>query len=278
VSESPPSASVVIPTWNSQATLGRLLESLKLQTVRDFEVIVVDNLSSDSTASIAQVQGCNLISRRTNRSEARNLGGEAAKSECLLFLDCDMEASADLLKSCIAGLARADALSIREISYCGKNYLSRALALERDAYFRSTYYEFPRCFRKSAFAELSGYEASLTFREDIDLYARFRARDLRMGWVDEPIFHHVENLTFTDFVRKARMYATANRAYASRDPTFWSIQRSVAKRGAFVLREAQSRPLSESVGLLPGLVFARGLEFILTLPGLERVAARNRSA
>lgn len=48
-----PKISVIVPVYNGQATLGRLLESIKNQTFDDFRVAVIDNASEDETASIA---------------------------------------------------------------------------------------------------------------------------------------------------------------------------------------------------------------------------------
>ena len=44
--------SIVIPAYNAAATVGRCLDSLLAQTYRDFELIVVDDGSTDSTAQI----------------------------------------------------------------------------------------------------------------------------------------------------------------------------------------------------------------------------------
>src|SRR5438445_12743944 len=49
-----PLVSVIIPTKNSERTIRRCLESVRTQTYRNFEIVVVDNFSSDSTVRIAK--------------------------------------------------------------------------------------------------------------------------------------------------------------------------------------------------------------------------------
>ncbi len=89
--------SVVIPCYNSSSTIVRTLESLKIQTLQDFEVIVVDDASEDGEALFELVKryrkGLNIILLKNdvNKSGAysRNRAIEVAKGEYIAFLDAD---------------------------------------------------------------------------------------------------------------------------------------------------------------------------------------------
>lgn len=86
-----PSFSVVIPAFNSAATLTRAIESVRAQNWPAHEIIVVDDGSSDATAEVAgRFDGVRLI-RQTNSgvSVARNAGAAAASGDWLAFLDAD---------------------------------------------------------------------------------------------------------------------------------------------------------------------------------------------
>jgi glycosyltransferase involved in cell wall biosynthesis len=84
-----PKLSVICPTLNEEKSLGILLHSLKQQTFRDFEVIVVDSFSKDLTPRIAALFGARLIQVEGRVSKARNQGAAVATAPYLLFIDAD---------------------------------------------------------------------------------------------------------------------------------------------------------------------------------------------
>ena len=86
------SVSVVIPAYDAESTLAATLSSVLGQTYSDLEVIVVDDGSSDGTASVAHGFGDPVTCIRTeNRgvSHARNTGAAAANGDFVAFLDAD---------------------------------------------------------------------------------------------------------------------------------------------------------------------------------------------
>jgi glycosyltransferase involved in cell wall biosynthesis len=85
--------SVVIPTFNEESLIEKCLESLQKQTEKPFEIIVVDNNSTDKTATIAKKMGARVIAEKTQGiSFARNAGFNAAKGEIIARLDADTTA------------------------------------------------------------------------------------------------------------------------------------------------------------------------------------------
>jgi len=92
--------SVIIPARNEEKYIGKTLKSLNSQSFKDFEVIVVDNNSKDSTSKIAKKLGAKVIfEKKRGVGLARNKGAKQAKGKILLFLDADTIASRDLLKT-----------------------------------------------------------------------------------------------------------------------------------------------------------------------------------
>lgn len=88
-----PRVSVVIPAYNAEGTLGSTLASVLAQTFSDFEVHVIDDGSTDSSAAVAQSTGderVNVLSTPNGGvARARNLGIREACSELVAFLDAD---------------------------------------------------------------------------------------------------------------------------------------------------------------------------------------------
>ncbi|MDO9219771.1 MAG: glycosyltransferase [Thiobacillus sp.] len=112
-----PRFSVVIPAYNSAATLARAIESVRAQTWPAHEIIVVDDGSSDATAEIArQFGGAVRLIQQPNSgvSVARNAGAAAASGDWLAFLDADDWYAPDRLRlhaEWIAEDARLDFLT-----------------------------------------------------------------------------------------------------------------------------------------------------------------------
>src|SRR3954452_22137774 len=84
--------SVIVPVRNGAGPLPALLDSLDTQTLarERYEVIVVDNDSSDGTAQIAADRGARVVREPiANRSRARNAGAAAAQTRQYAFTDAD---------------------------------------------------------------------------------------------------------------------------------------------------------------------------------------------
>jgi len=90
----PPTVSVVIPVFNRPAALRRAIDSVLGQTFQDFEILVIDDGSTDHTAaSVAEVTDprIRLLRHERNRggSAARNSGIRASSAPYVAFLDSD---------------------------------------------------------------------------------------------------------------------------------------------------------------------------------------------
>ena len=94
-----PRYSVVVPAYQAAGTLDACLAALARQTVPpgSYEVIVVDDGSTDGTASIAEAAGVTLLRQdHAGAAAARNCGAVAARGDLLLFTDCGLRPRAEL--------------------------------------------------------------------------------------------------------------------------------------------------------------------------------------
>ena len=102
-----PLVSIVIPTYNSARTLTRCLKSVEEQTLKSYEVIIVDGSSRDRTKEIA----LEAVERNPAfkyietpyrfQAPKRNVGIKASKSEHALFLDSDQYMAPRLLEKAV---------------------------------------------------------------------------------------------------------------------------------------------------------------------------------
>ena len=109
--------SIIVPVYNVQQYLVQCLDSLLAQTYQNFEIIIVDDKSTDSSLTIAREYANNcpdqirLLEHSVNKGlgGARNTGIEAAAGQYLLFVDSDDFLIPDALEKLSAFLYREDA-------------------------------------------------------------------------------------------------------------------------------------------------------------------------
>ena len=111
-----PTVSIIIPAFNAAAFLDAALSSARAQTLRDIEILVVDDASSDDTAAL--VEGVSLIDNRVRLlrqrknagpSAARNRGIDEASGRWVALLDADDAYDTDRLDRMVAAAEGAQA-------------------------------------------------------------------------------------------------------------------------------------------------------------------------
>ncbi len=122
--------SVVIPAYNAGGFIKRTIDSVLAQTYRDYEVIVVDDGSTDNTAEAVKSYAGKIryiYQENAGDGPARNTGIRAAKGDWIAFLDHDDEWLPEKLRLQMELLNRNPALR-----WCGANYYRSCLG-RRDA-------------------------------------------------------------------------------------------------------------------------------------------------
>lgn len=127
----PPSVSVVIPAYNAAGDLTRCLAGILAQEYPDFEVIIVDDASSDKTPEIVHAhERATLVRNQQNLgpAAARNRGVAASRGEVLVFLDSDsvVEDRRWLAKHAMAHLASERAVVGGGVRGVGRGLVARA--------------------------------------------------------------------------------------------------------------------------------------------------------
>ncbi len=91
--------SVIIPNYNGGRTIGRCLEALYASSYDNFEVVVVDDFSSDGSPDIISRFPCRLVrlQTRSGAARARNIGAQNSTGEVLFFIDADCIVQRDTL-------------------------------------------------------------------------------------------------------------------------------------------------------------------------------------
>lgn len=215
-----PRVTVVVPVYNGAETLPSCLAALRNQTVAPghYEVIAVDDGSSDDSAAIAQRHQVRVI-RQTHRgaSSARNAGIVAARGELLLFTDADCEPAADWIERMIETLANPAIAGARGAYRTHqRGIVPRFVQLEyQDRYdrvqdhagidFVDTY---AAAYRRSVLATAGGFDESLPGAavEDVELSYRLAERGHRLVFNPQAIVYHRHPRTLWQYLRRKATY------------------------------------------------------------------------
>jgi len=194
-----PKVSVIIPTYNRRPLLKKAIESVLSQSFKDFELIVVDDGSSDDTPHLISSYGDRIVSIRRERrgpSAARNRGVEAARAEFVAFLDSDDRWDKDKLKIQIGAMENNPSYLI---SHTQEIWFRRGKLLNQKKKHQKYHGRiFSRCLplcvvsmstvmaRKELFRKVGLFDEELPCCEDYDFWLRASV-EYPFLLVDEPL-------------------------------------------------------------------------------------------
>jgi Glycosyl transferase family 2 len=259
-----PLVSVVVPTRNSRRTIEACLRSVRAQTYRPLELIVVDNGSTDGTWTVAARQADLALRGGPERSAQRNLGIAHAAGEWVLYVDADMELGPEVVERAVRAGREAGAVgvSIPEESV-GEGFWTRCRTLERRCLRGEPALLWPRLVRTGYLRATGGFALWLTGTEDAELHRRMLAHGAQIVPADGLILHHEGRLTLTGLARKRFYYGKGLLAYRRAHPGALSAQAAAAGRAAWRHRRLL---LAEPV-VAAGIAVMRAVELAAYLAG-----------
>jgi glycosyltransferase involved in cell wall biosynthesis len=183
-----PKVSVVIPAYNEEEFIGTTLKSLINQTYKNFELIVVDNNSSDQTADVARRYGARVVfEKKKGVASARQTGFFASKSDIIACTDADAVVPENWLEKIVSAYEKDKKL----IAFGGLSALYSGPVTARAAgrYLFPFFWSIDRILsggwnlagfnmsvKRKAFKEIGGFRTDLTLGEDVDLAQRLRQK------------------------------------------------------------------------------------------------------
>jgi len=261
--------SIVIPTYNSEKTIGKCLKSIKNLSYKNIEIIIVDNFSIDETQRIAKIFGVRIIESKAERAKARNIGIKISKGDFILSIDSDMELSKNVIKECINIFhedMKVGGIVIPERSI-GENFWVKVRDFER-SFYADTAIESARFFRKDLIEIAGGYEENLVFFEESTLPQKIE----RLGFdvkkrIKAEILHH-ENVLLSKWMKKKYYYGKTAYQYKKNFSKYTFQQTSFFYRFSIFLLDKRfySKPLIALgvISLKFFEYFAAGIGYIST--------------
>jgi glycosyltransferase involved in cell wall biosynthesis len=223
--------SVVVPTRNSIRTIETCLRSIRGQTYRHLELIVVDNFSNDGTWELACQLADLAVQAGPERSAQRNLGVEKSRGELVFWIDSDMELPASIVEQSMRALleASADGVFVPEVTI-GQGYWTACRALERSCCTDEVLVQAPRLVRRDYLIRTGGFLESLSGTEDAELRTRMMTDGCALVLIPQTIIHHEGRLTFWGTVNKRYYYGKGLSRYERTHPGALSGQATAALR------------------------------------------------
>jgi hypothetical protein len=198
------------------AEFERCLDALSRSGYRDWDVVVVDDGSTDCSVEVARSRAARVTTTEGRRGPgaARNAGARIARVECLFYLDADCAVHPDTLERAVAVLLADDRVDAVFGSYddqpASPSVVSRYRNLlhhwihQRGQAEASTFWAGCGAIRRRAFESLGGFDADRYPRpsiEDIDLGVRLRASGGRIVLARDVQVKHLKRWTLLDAIR-----------------------------------------------------------------------------
>lgn len=214
------SVSVIITTKNEERNMENILSSLKKQTLKDIEIIVVDNNSTDKTKQISQKFGALVFNKGPERSAQRNFGVSKASGKYVVILDADMILETKVLEECFKKAEEDEYLktiTIRE-EPMGESFWAQCKKLELEFYSSNpeSKTHAARFFEKKVFEEFEGYDLTLTGPEDWDLPERINKKYPKKYFTQSKIYHNEGDYGLWRILKKKFYYAQKASTYISK--------------------------------------------------------------
>jgi glycosyltransferase involved in cell wall biosynthesis len=216
---------VVIPLYNKENFIQKTLKSVLNQSFSDFEVLIIEDCSTDNSKSkVLEIQSkkIKLLQHTENKglSASRNTGIRQAKSEYIAFLDADDVWKTDYLETIFSLITKFPeaclfATNYEEIYPNSIKVINNQELFDQDAVLISDFFDynlgkpiyFPSSFtvKKEVFDSIGNYNEDITYAEDVDFNIRCNLK-YKLAYSKKPLVNytlHSENqITNSNFKNK----------------------------------------------------------------------------
>ena len=215
--------SIIIPVYNRPQEVDELLESLCHQTFKDFEVVVVEDGSTERCEEVCQKYADQLtltyyFKPNSGPGPSRNYGAERSQGEYLIILDSDVIVPKRYLANIQKELENkpCDAFGGPDEAHASFTPIQKAINYSMTSFFTTGGIRggkkkmdkfYPRSFnlgiRKDVYEALGGF-APMRYGEDIDLSTRIFKGGYSCRLFPEAFVYHKRRVKFSSFFRQVK--------------------------------------------------------------------------
>ncbi len=199
-----PKISIIIPAWNAEKTIKKCLDSIFDQTYKDYEIIVVNDGSTDHTKNILKIflNKIKIVNQENKGAPAaRNRGLREAKGEYLLFCDADVVMRPDCLEKMMYYLFNNTEASYAYSSFKFSGKRFRLWPFDAEKLKQVNYIHSTSLIRREHFP-VSGWDESLTKFQDWDLWLTMMEQGHHGVWIPHMLFKVVGKGTMSSWMPK----------------------------------------------------------------------------
>ncbi len=241
-----PKASVIVCAYNAAATLRECLDSILALNYPDYETVVVDDGSTDSTAQIAEQAGVHVVRvEHRGLAAARNAGVAAASGEIVAFIDADARADRDWLYHLVETIVRRGAAAAGGPNFPPAPDSARAAAmamapgLPREVRaVDDTLSQLCGCnmaFAKSALVKVDGFDAMFTTAgDDVDISWRLTAAGETLAFAPGAVVTHDRRASLGAYISQQRGYGAGEGLLWRKYPLRSGAQDGIYARPSFL--------------------------------------------
>jgi cellulose synthase/poly-beta-1,6-N-acetylglucosamine synthase-like glycosyltransferase len=207
--------SVIIPAYNAEKTLSFCLKALAYQSVpeEDYEVIVVDDGSTDGTSKIAKRFNVKYIFQKNQGpAAARNRGAHDAKGDIILFTDSDCVPEHSWIQEMVSPFSDTEVVGVKGAYKTRQRELAARFAQAEfedryDLLQKSSFIDmvdtYSAAFRKDVFLNMGGFDESFPVanNEDTELSYRLAAAGYKLVFNPGAFVYHTHPDTFMKYLK-----------------------------------------------------------------------------
>lgn len=253
--------SVIVPTKNSERTIEQCLDSIKNQTYKDVEIIVVDTFSKDRTREIAGKYGAKLIIGHYNKPEARNTGFLNSTGNIIIFADSDFIFSNNVIEDTVEQIKNGfDAVIIPE-KILNSNLIGKIRNLEKETYIGDRLIEAARAYTRNVVNEIGLFDEKMVGPDEYDFYSKVIEANCKIGRITSIIY--ISESPFWNVLKKKFNHGRYWRIYSKKHTNTAAYQMS-----SYIRLEKLNKALSKNLFLGGALFFIKGLESLFFFSGI----------
>lgn len=209
--------SIVIPVFNEEKEIRSCLSSLQKQSYKPFEIIVVDDGSTDNTLGIIknlkhQIKALKLLHQNhQGPGSARNLGAKGASGEILIFVDADMTFHRNFIKDLTLPILQGKTIGTFSKNEMNANYdniwsacwnINRNWPIERLVPLNyPDHAPVFRAIKKKEFGKVGGFDATGEYTDDWSLSRKLGQKS---SLAEGAIYYHSNPATLSEIFNQAR--------------------------------------------------------------------------